>query len=93
MSCTPKPIRRQNKILTAQVRKHQRRNPKALVVLLDESWTMFNGYGAAHVEKMMRESRRSDDHQSNRRAPSPIVQRLTDLPQGILDSLREQGNA
>lgn len=93
MSCTPKPIRRQNKILTAQVRKHQRRNQKALVVLLDESWTMFNGYGAPHVEKMMRESRRSDDHQSNRRAPSPIVQRLTDLPQGILDSLREQGNA
>lgn len=93
MACTPKPIRRQNKLLTAQMRKHQRRNPKAVVVLLDESWTMFNGYRNSLLERMQRESRGSVDNQPYRPALSPIFQRLTDLPQGILNSPREQGNA
>lgn len=52
MACTPKPNRRQNKVLTALMRRHQRRNPKSVVIFLDENWTMFNGYRNALVKRM-----------------------------------------
>lgn len=79
MACTPKPMRRQNKLLISQMRKHQRQCPEEAVVLIDESWIVFNSYRSALLEKMKRESRGRDDTQLFRQALSPVVQRLADL--------------
>lgn len=93
MACTPKPIRKHNKVFTALMRRHQRRNPKSVVILLDENWTMFNGYRNALVKRMGRESRSSVDYQPYRPALAPVFQRLTDLPQEVVESMGEKGNS